>query len=207
MAEGVLRSTQGLFPVLDLVQAYARLARAARVRPRRCLAGLLELCLLCNQCVFRQAVLAGRAEGCGAAAEEAAASVKEAADRTEDLARLVGLSQEPLPPPRKAAAASGAGVGRAQGGAREARGGPVPPGEGGGGGARKLRKPRRGGGGAPSRRKKKKRRTSSNAYVDAVLAFEAGGAHAGDLGDLEDFIVCKSGRDYKDLLSRGHSTL
>jgi len=130
VAEGVLRSTQGLFPVLDLVRAYARLARAARVRPRRCLAGLLELCLLCNQCVFRQAVLAGRAEGCGAAAEEAAASVKEAADRTEDLARLVGLSQEPLPPPRKAAAELGAGGGRAQGGALRG----APPGEGGGGG-------------------------------------------------------------------------
>ena len=206
VAEGVLRSTQGLFPVLDLVRAYARLARAGRVRPRRCLAGLLELCLLCNQCVFRQAVLAGRAEGCGPAAEEAAASVKEAADRTEDLARLVGLSQEPLPPPRKAAAAaSGPGGARAQGGARKAPGGAAPPGEGERARGGAPRKPGRGG--APPPRRKKKRRTSSNAYVDAVLAFEAGGAHAGDLGDLEDFIVCKSGRDYKDLLSRGHSTL
>ena len=146
VAEGVLRSTQGLFPVLDLVRAYARLARAGRVRPRRCLAGLLELCLLCNQCVFRQAVLAGRAEGCGPAAEEAAASVKEAADRTEDLARLVGLSQEPLPPPRKAAAAaSGPGGARAQGGARKAPGGAAPPGEGERARGGAPRKPGRGG--------------------------------------------------------------
>ena len=219
-SSGIARSVEGLLLVVGLACAYARLARAARVRPRRCLPGLLELCLLCNQCVFRQAALASRCDdgsGDGGSADVATA-VKSAVDRTERLAQLVGLSQEALPP-RRAGPASEAlrGAGHLQEGSGGAVAGGVKraaanagPGEAGAKETpgRRPKKARGGFKGAPrARRRKKKRRTSTNAYIDAVLAFEAGGARAGDLEDLEDFIVCKSGRDYSELLSRGHSTL
>ena len=53
-------------------------------------------------------------------------------------------------------------------------------------------------------KKNKKKGRSENAYINAVLAYEADAAD--DLDDLADFIVCKAGRDYDKVLDRRRST-
>lgn len=57
--------------------------------------------------------------------------------------------------------------------------------------------------GAKARGKSKRLKRSTNAFIDAALREE--GYHAkedGDLSDLEDFIVCKPGRDYDRVLAK-----
>merc|ERR1712072_786148 len=54
-----------------------------------------------------------------------------------------------------------------------------------------------------ARKRNKRLKRSTNAFIDAALRGE--GYHAkedGDLSDLEDFIVCKPGRDYDRVLAK-----
>ena len=54
-----------------------------------------------------------------------------------------------------------------------------------------------------ARRRNKRLKRSSNAFVDAALRGEGYRAKEdGDLSDLEDFIVCKPGRDYDKVLAK-----
>ena len=51
------------------------------------------------------------------------------------------------------------------------------------------------------RRKKKRRKRDKNPFVEALKESEGGkGGSAKEYEDLEDFIVCKPGRDYRRLL-------